>query len=86
MGLTFDRTGQGTLRVWAPTAEALRLRLYVAGAGGAAPATHAMQRGPGRHLAAGATGRHRRLLHWCRPPSAAGKWPKYPTPTPAPWA
>ncbi|MEJ7660832.1 MAG: alpha-amylase family glycosyl hydrolase [Hymenobacter sp.] len=46
MGLTFDRTGQGTLRVWAPTAEALRLRLYVAGAGGAAPATHAMQRGP----------------------------------------
>ena len=46
LGLTFDRAGQGTLRVWAPTAEALRLRLYAAGAGGAATATHAMQRGP----------------------------------------
>ncbi|GAA4496258.1 type I pullulanase [Hymenobacter ginsengisoli] len=40
LGLTFDREGQGTLRVWAPTAEALRLRLYAAGAGGAATATH----------------------------------------------
>ncbi|TDN36531.1 type I pullulanase [Hymenobacter sp. UV11] len=46
LGLTFDRAGQGTLRVWAPTAEALRLRLYAAGMGGAATATHAMQRGP----------------------------------------
>ena len=46
LGLTFDRAGQGTLRVWAPTAAALRLRLYAAGAGGAALATHAMQRGP----------------------------------------
>ncbi|AMR29879.1 hypothetical protein A0257_20405 [Hymenobacter psoromatis] len=46
LGLTFDRAGQGTLRVWAPTAAALGLRLYAAGAGGAALATHAMQRGP----------------------------------------
>ena len=46
LGLTFDRAGQGTLRVWAPTAAALRLRQYAAGAGGAALATHAMQRGP----------------------------------------
>jgi pullulanase len=46
LGLTFDHDGQGTLRVWAPTAEALRLRQYAAGAGGAATATHAMQRGP----------------------------------------
>ena len=44
LGLTFDREGQGTLRVWAPTAEALRLRLYVAGAGGAATATHQLAR------------------------------------------
>jgi pullulanase len=44
LGLTFDRDGQGTLRVWAPTAEALRLRLYAAGAGGAATATHALAR------------------------------------------
>jgi pullulanase len=44
LGLTFDRAGQGTLRVWAPTAEALHLRLYAAGAGGAPTATHAMQR------------------------------------------
>ncbi|QKG55739.1 hypothetical protein GKZ68_03230 [Hymenobacter sp. BRD128] len=44
LGLTFDREGQGTLRVWAPTAEALRLRLYAAGAGGAATATHALAR------------------------------------------
>ncbi|MEJ7660854.1 MAG: hypothetical protein WKG07_15165 [Hymenobacter sp.] len=51
MGLTFARAGQGTLRVWRPTAAALRLRLYAAGAGGAAVATHAMQRGPGWHLA-----------------------------------
>ncbi|RZK87864.1 MAG: hypothetical protein EOO62_38530 [Hymenobacter sp.] len=46
LGLTFDRTGRGTLRVWAPTAEALRLPLYAAGASGPATATHAMQRGP----------------------------------------
>ncbi|MDO7884047.1 type I pullulanase [Hymenobacter cheonanensis] len=44
LGLTFDREGQGTLRVWAPTAEALRLRLYAAGAGGAAVATHQLAR------------------------------------------
>ena len=44
LGLTFDRAGRGTLRVWAPTAEALRLRLYAAGTGGAATATHDMQR------------------------------------------
>jgi pullulanase len=44
LGLTFDREGRGTLRVWAPTAEALRLRLYAAGAGGPATATHALAR------------------------------------------
>jgi pullulanase len=44
LGLTFDRAGQGTLRVWAPTAQSLRLRLYAAGTGGAATATHDMQR------------------------------------------
>jgi pullulanase len=44
LGLTFDRTGQGTLRVWAPTAEALHLRLYAAGAGGAATAIHELAR------------------------------------------
>ena len=48
LGLTFDaRTGQGILRVWAPTAEALRLRLYATGSGGAASSTHELQRGPG---------------------------------------
>ncbi|MGI4741514.1 MAG: type I pullulanase [Janthinobacterium lividum] len=45
LGLTFDHQGQGTLRVWAPTAEALHLRLYAAGAGGVATATHALARG-----------------------------------------
>ncbi|RZK52406.1 MAG: type I pullulanase, partial [Hymenobacter sp.] len=44
LGLTFDRTGQGTLRVWAPTAEALRLRLYATGEGGPATATHELAR------------------------------------------
>lgn len=44
LGLTFDREGRGTLRVWAPTAEALRLRLYAAGAGGAPTATHVLTR------------------------------------------
>ena len=47
LGLTFDpRTGQGTLRVWAPTAEALRLRLYAAGSGGAASSTRELEPGP----------------------------------------
>lgn len=46
LGLTFDRLGQGTLRVWAPTAEALRLRQYAAGTGGAPTSTLDMQRGP----------------------------------------
>jgi len=44
LGLTFDRAGQGTLRVWAPTAETLRLRLYAAGAGGTPTATHELTR------------------------------------------
>jgi pullulanase len=44
LGLTFDRAGWGTLRVWAPTAEALRLRLYAAGTGDLATATQEMQR------------------------------------------
>src|SRR5688572_7583376 len=34
LGLTW-RDSQATLRVWAPTAEALQLRLYAAGTGGA---------------------------------------------------
>ncbi len=44
LGLTFDRAGRGTLRVWAPTAEALRLRLYAAGEGGTPTATHELTR------------------------------------------
>jgi pullulanase len=44
LGLTFDRTGQGTLRVWAPTAEAMRLRLYAADTGGTPTATHELTR------------------------------------------
>ena len=45
LGLTFDqRTGAGTLRVWAPTASALRLHLYAAGSGGAPRATQALAR------------------------------------------
>ena len=60
LGLTFDRDGRGTLRVWAPTAEALCLRLYTAGAGGAATATHALARSTSGtwiiSLPAGATG------------------------------
>jgi pullulanase len=44
LGLTFDRAGRGTLRVWAPTAEALRLRLYAAGTGSPATATHELGR------------------------------------------
>jgi pullulanase len=44
LGLTFDRAGRGTLRVWAPTAEALRLRLYTAGMGGTATATYELTR------------------------------------------
>jgi pullulanase len=39
--------GRAILRVWAPTAEALTLRLYNAGTGGAARATHAMQKAEG---------------------------------------
>ena len=44
LGLTFRRGGEMRLRVWAPTAERLTLRLYAAGTGGAATATHAMLR------------------------------------------
>ncbi len=44
LGLTFGPAQQGTLRVWAPTAEALYLRLYAAGAGGAPAARYAMRR------------------------------------------
>ena len=44
LGLTFDRLGQGTLRVWAPTADALSLRLYAAGTGGAPPLIFNMRR------------------------------------------
>ena len=46
LGLTW-RGPRATLRVWAPTAETLRLRLYAAGTGGAATATYAMQKAEG---------------------------------------
>ncbi|WP_078062979.1 type I pullulanase [Solirubrum puertoriconensis] len=46
LGLTFSK-GQGTLRVWAPTAQSLQLRLYDAGTGGKARATHAMRKAEG---------------------------------------
>ncbi|MFC7669488.1 alpha-amylase family glycosyl hydrolase [Hymenobacter humi] len=43
LGLTW-RGAQATLRVWAPTAEALHLRLYAAGTGGAPLAEHPMRK------------------------------------------
>ncbi|MCC3153133.1 type I pullulanase [Hymenobacter sp. BT770] len=46
LGLTW-RAGQATLRVWAPTAEALHLRLYAAGTGGAPLAEHLMRKAEG---------------------------------------
>ena len=46
LGLTW-RGAQATLRVWAPVAEALHLRLYAAGTGGAATATYAMTKAEG---------------------------------------
>ncbi|WP_310393380.1 type I pullulanase [Hymenobacter sp.] len=46
LGLTWRDT-RATLRVWAPTAEALRLRLYAAGTGGPAPTDYAMRRAEG---------------------------------------
>ena len=46
LGLTW-RNAQATLRVWAPIAEALHLRLYAAGTGGAATATYAMTKAEG---------------------------------------
>ena len=46
LGLTF-RKGEMRLRVWAPTADALTLRLYAAGTGGIPTATHAMQKAEG---------------------------------------
>ncbi|GAC1376337.1 MAG: type I pullulanase [Hymenobacter sp.] len=59
LGLTW-RGNQATLRVWAPTAEALHLRLYAAGTGGAARAEYAMQKAEGGTwtygLPAGTTG------------------------------
>ncbi len=59
LGLTW-RGPQATLRVWAPTAEALHLRLYAAGTGGPARADYAMQKAEGGTwtyaLPAGTTG------------------------------
>ncbi|WP_210521121.1 type I pullulanase [Hymenobacter terricola] len=59
LGLTW-RGPQATLRVWAPTAEALRLRLYAAGTGGPARADYAMTKAEGGTwtyaLPAGTTG------------------------------
>ena len=46
LGLTW-RGPLATLRVWAPTAQALTLRLYTAGTGGPAQAAHAMRRAEG---------------------------------------
>ncbi|SHI37446.1 pullulanase [Hymenobacter daecheongensis DSM 21074] len=46
LGLTFVR-GQARLRVWAPTAEALRLKLYASGTGGEPVASYAMQKSTG---------------------------------------
>ncbi|MBT9392032.1 type I pullulanase [Hymenobacter sp. NST-14] len=46
LGLTFVR-GQARLRVWAPTAERLQLKLYAAGTGGAPVAEYAMQKSAG---------------------------------------
>jgi pullulanase len=46
LGLTFVR-GQAHLRVWAPTAEALALKLYAEGAGGTPVAEYAMQKSTG---------------------------------------
>ena len=46
LGLTWRGT-QATLRVWAPTAEALHLRLYAAGTGGAPVAEHLMRKAEG---------------------------------------
>ena len=46
LGLTFPSAKQaGTLRVWAPTAQAVYVRLYRAGIGGVATAKHSMHRG-----------------------------------------
>jgi pullulanase len=46
LGLTFVR-GQASLRVWAPTAEALQLKLYAEGMGGEPMASYAMQKSAG---------------------------------------
>ncbi|MCG2616607.1 type I pullulanase [Terrimonas sp. NA20] len=43
LGLTYTKT-QSSFKVWAPTATALKLRLYKAGAGGEAVATHDMKK------------------------------------------
>ncbi|OGX84611.1 type I pullulanase [Hymenobacter glacialis] len=59
LGLTW-RSTQATLRVWAPTAEALRLRLYAGGTGGPARAEYPMTKAEGGTwtyaLPAGTTG------------------------------
>ncbi|MDO7876125.1 type I pullulanase [Hymenobacter sp. ASUV-10] len=47
LGLTFAPNGEATLRVWAPTASELRLRLYAEGTGGIPVATHAMKASDG---------------------------------------
>ncbi|SNC76477.1 pullulanase [Hymenobacter gelipurpurascens] len=46
LGLTFVR-GQAQLRVWAPTAEKLQLKLYTEGTGGTPVAEYAMQKSVG---------------------------------------
>ena len=46
LGLTFVR-GQARLRVWAPTAEKLQLKLYATGTGGVPVAEYAMQKSVG---------------------------------------
>ncbi|RSK50804.1 type I pullulanase [Hymenobacter rigui] len=46
LGLTFQQ-GQARLRVWAPTAEKLQLKLYAKGTGGSPAAEYAMQKSVG---------------------------------------
>lgn len=60
LGLTYTPAGAARLRVWAPTAESLTLRLYDAGTGGLPRASHSMQKAEGGtwtyELPAGTTG------------------------------
>ncbi|UOQ73067.1 hypothetical protein [Hymenobacter cellulosilyticus] len=84
LGLTFVR-GQARLRVWAPTAEALLLKLYAEGTGGEAVASYAMEKSTGGtwvyQLPAQPPGR----FYVVQATIGASSWPKCPTPTCTPW-